>query len=52
MENNDLPRKSGGEAAIICMGVAIANAIFDLTGARLYQLPMNPESVLTELEKA
>ncbi len=49
VENNDLPPKGGGEPAIICMGAAIANAIYDLTGARLLQLPMNPESVKAAL---
>ncbi|UCG57127.1 MAG: xanthine dehydrogenase family protein molybdopterin-binding subunit [Phycisphaerales bacterium] len=35
--------QGGGEPAIICMGAVIANAIFDATGARLLQLPMNPK---------
>jgi len=52
VENNELPPKGGGEPAIICMGAAIANAIFDLTGTRLSQLPMNPASVLRGLEGA
>lgn len=44
VENNELPPKGGGEPAIIYMGAAIANAIFDLTGTRFRQPPMNPES--------
>lgn len=32
--------QGGGEPAIICMGGVIANAIFDATGARIFQLPM------------
>ncbi len=36
----------GGEPAIIGMGGAVANAIFDAVGARLYDLPMTPERVL------
>ena len=36
----------GGEPAIICMGAAVANAIHDAVGARLYQLPMTRERVL------
>jgi isoquinoline 1-oxidoreductase len=51
VKNDDLPQKGGGEPAIICMGGAIANAIFDLTGARLFQLPMNPESVRRALAR-
>jgi CO/xanthine dehydrogenase Mo-binding subunit len=34
------------------MGGLIANAIFDATGARLYQLPLNPERVLEAMAKA
>ena len=30
----------------------IANAIFDATGVRLYQLPMTPERVLAAIEKS
>jgi isoquinoline 1-oxidoreductase len=45
------PMQGGGEPAIICMGGVIANAIFDATGARLYQLPMTPERVLEAISK-
>jgi len=45
IENNDLPPQGGGEPAIICMGGAMASAVFDATGAKLYQLPMTPERV-------
>ena len=45
------PAQGGGEPAIINMGAVIANAIFDATGARLYQLPMTPERVLEALKK-
>src|SRR5690606_17290694 len=45
------PPQGGGEPAIICMGAVIANAIFDATGARLYQMPMTPERVLEALKK-
>jgi len=47
----DEPAQGGGEPAIICMGAVIANAIFDATGARLYQLPMTPERVLKALSE-
>ncbi len=43
--------QGGGEPAIICMGGLIANAIFDATGARIYQLPMTPERVLEAMAK-
>ena len=51
LEKNDQPPQGGGEPAIICMGGLIANAIFDATGARLYQLPMTPERVLEAIKK-
>jgi isoquinoline 1-oxidoreductase len=37
--------KGGGEPPIICVGGVVANAIFDATGARLFQMPMTPERV-------
>jgi len=42
---DDAPAQGGGEPAIVCMGAVIANAIYDLMGVRLYQLPMTPERV-------
>lgn len=45
------PPQGGGEPAIICMGAVVANAIFDATGARLYQMPMTPERVLEAMKK-
>ena len=39
------PAQGGGEPAIITVGAVVANAIHDATGARLLQLPMNPERV-------
>ena len=41
----DIPPQGGGEPPIVCMGAVIANAVFDATGARLYQLPMTPPRV-------
>jgi isoquinoline 1-oxidoreductase len=45
------PPQGGGEPAIITMGGALANAVFDACGARLYTLPMTPERVLSALAK-
>jgi len=45
VENRDSAALGGGEPPIIAMGAALANAIFDATGARLLQLPMTPERV-------
>ena len=46
IDAQDKDPQAGGEPAVICMGGAIANAIFDATGARLHRLPMTPERVL------
>jgi isoquinoline 1-oxidoreductase len=43
--------QGGGEPAIICIGGVIANAIFDATGVRVFQLPMTPERVKEALAK-
>jgi len=45
------PPQGGGEPAIICMGAVIANAIYDQTGARLFEMAMTPERVLEALNK-
>ena len=49
--NNETPSQGGGEPAIILMGALVANAIYDATGARLFQLPMTPERVKAALQK-
>ncbi len=52
IENSGTPPAGGGEPAIICVGGVIANAIFDATGARLFELPMTPERVKKALTEA
>ena len=47
----DIPPQGGGEPPIVCMGAVIANAVFDATGARLYQLPMTPSRVKEAVAK-
>jgi len=42
---DDSPSKGCGEPPIICVGGVIANAIYDATGARLFQMPMTPERI-------
>jgi isoquinoline 1-oxidoreductase len=49
--NDELPPQGGGEPAIINVGAAVANAIFDATGARMVRLPMTPARVLAEIRK-
>ena len=51
LDRQNEPPKGGGEPAIVLMPGLIANAIFDATGARLYQLPMNPDRVLEAIKK-
>lgn len=51
LDIKDKPVQGGGEPPIICTGGAIANAVFDATGARLYQLPMTPERILEAIKK-
>jgi isoquinoline 1-oxidoreductase len=51
VENNELAPQGGGEPAIVCMGGVIATAIYDATGARLFQLPMTPDRVKAALNK-
>ena len=50
VDAQDEPPHGGGEPAIVCMGGVVANAIFDATGARLYQMPMTPERVLEAIQ--
>jgi nicotinate dehydrogenase subunit B len=52
MDRKDQPPQGGGEPTIICMGGVLANAVFDATGARLYQLPMTPGRILAALNKS
>ena len=50
LDKKDKPPQGGGEPTIICMGALIANAVFDDTGARLYQLPMTPKRILEAIK--
>jgi len=45
VRNDALAPQGGGEPAIVPMGAAIANAVFDATGARLFRLPLTPARV-------
>ena len=46
MDRKDQAPQGGGEPAIIGVGAAVGNAIFDATGARLFRVPFTPERVL------
>jgi CO/xanthine dehydrogenase Mo-binding subunit len=45
IEADESPSRGAGEPAIICMGGVLTNAVYDATGARLFQIPMTPERV-------
>jgi isoquinoline 1-oxidoreductase len=47
----DEPPQGGGEPAIISVGGAVANAVFDACGARVFRMPITPERVLEALKK-
>jgi len=51
VKNDALAPQGGGEPAIVPMGAAIANAIFDATGTRVYRLPVTPERLKAALAK-
>jgi isoquinoline 1-oxidoreductase len=52
LDRKDQPPKGGGEPALITVGAAVGNAIFDATGARLYRMPMTPARILEAMKKA
>jgi isoquinoline 1-oxidoreductase len=45
IKNDELEPKGGGEPAIVPVGGAVANALFDLVGARVFQMPLTPERI-------
>lgn len=51
IDDKNSAAQGGGEPAIVTMGAAIANAIYDAVGARVYQMPMTPERVKKALTK-
>lgn len=50
IDDTNSPPQGGGEPAIITMGAAIANAIYDAAGIRVFRLPMTPDRVLEALK--
>jgi CO/xanthine dehydrogenase Mo-binding subunit len=52
VENPEVPPQGGGEPPIVVVAALIGNAIFDATGARLFDLPMTRERVKEALTRA
>jgi nicotinate dehydrogenase subunit B len=50
IDDMDVPPQGGGEPAIICVGAAIANAVFHASGARVNQMPLTPKRILEALK--
>lgn len=49
VRNDDVAPQGAGEPAIVPLGAAVANALFNATGKRLYRLPLTPERVKAAL---
>ncbi len=47
----EVPAQGCGEPAIVPLGAAVANAIYDAVGARLFQMPMTPARVLAAMKR-
>ena len=45
VKNDELDPQGGGEPAICPVGGAVANALFDLIGVRVFQMPFTPERI-------
>jgi CO/xanthine dehydrogenase Mo-binding subunit len=52
VDNPDVPPQGGGEPPIVVVAALIGNAIFDATGARLFDLPMTPARIKEALARA
>ncbi len=52
LETPGAPAQGCAEPPVVTVGAVLANAIFDLTGKRLLQLPMTPERVKEALARS
>lgn len=50
-DNADVPTQGIGEPPVVPVAAALANAVFDATGARVTQVPFTPERVLEALKR-
>ena len=51
INNPEMPPQGCGEPACTTVGAALANAVYDSIGVRLYELPMTPERVRKAMMK-
>jgi isoquinoline 1-oxidoreductase len=51
VDKMDSKPQGAGEPAIICVGGAIANAVFDACGARVNRMPVTSDRILEALRK-
>jgi CO/xanthine dehydrogenase Mo-binding subunit len=49
LDRRDMPAAGAGETSITIVAAAIANAIFDATGARVREVPFTPARVKAAL---
>lgn len=52
VDSKDETPYGGGEPPVVVMGGAVANAVFDATGARVFRQPLTPERVKEAIERA
>jgi len=52
IDKMDAKPQGCGEPSIICVGGAIANAVFDACGARVNRMPITPERILEAIRKS
>jgi len=45
IKNDELAPQGCGEPAIVPVGAAVSNALFDLEGIRVFQMPLTPERI-------
>ena len=51
LDDKNSDPQGGGEPAIVTMGAALANAIYDAIGVRVFQLPMTPDRIKEAVKK-
>jgi isoquinoline 1-oxidoreductase len=52
VKNDEVPPQGAGEPALVPVGAVVANAVFDATGARLFEMPMTAARVKEALARS